>query len=168
MCKGYYRDINYILGGSVMEKVKKPIYKKWWFWVLIIILFTKVMAMTTPDSKEGIDSNQFSIYKIVEDDVKNGFDTEVIGKRGYIETDLKFEDIDYIQLKSFYEKNIKDREYNWFTIFLKNDEGLVFHGGNDMAISYGEVEKDGGIKDNLIGNLMITGDEKEPYKYTKF
>ena len=40
-----------------MEKVKKPIYKKWWFWVIIVVVVFAIAAGGSGSDKKDSKKN---------------------------------------------------------------------------------------------------------------
>lgn len=43
--------------ASTENKVKKPIYKKWWFWLIIVIIIVAIGQMANKDDKPSITQN---------------------------------------------------------------------------------------------------------------
>jgi len=43
--------------NSTQNKVKKPIYKKWWFWLIIVIVIVAIGQMANKDDKPSITQN---------------------------------------------------------------------------------------------------------------
>ena len=97
-------------------------------------------------------------YKVKTADVKNGFGTEVIGERAYIDmlkSDLlTVSEDDY---KEFVETVVKDRGYNWFSIICEDGTGLTFPGSMYYIGDYGKQDKDGSILESK-GNIILQED----------
>lgn len=62
---------------------KKPIYKKWWFWLLSIILIISISSAIFGDESKNKDSNSASISKKEEKKTYKVGDEVTVGKMGY-------------------------------------------------------------------------------------
>lgn len=51
--------------GGTEKKPKKPIYKRWWFWCIVIILALGVLASVTANKKEKIDWSGIVLKEVI-------------------------------------------------------------------------------------------------------
>lgn len=121
---------------------------------------TKASETITHDTKSSIPdlSDALSLAPVREAPIMNGFNTERIGTRGYIEiTKEDLENITAEQYSNFVESVVKDSGYNWFTIFCDDDTGICFAGSFGFFAEYGKLDEDGSIID-VIGYISISDD----------
>ena len=101
--------------------------------------------------------------KVKTADVMNGFGTDVIGQRAYIDilkSDLlTVSEEDY---KEFVETVVKDSGYNWFTIVCNDGTGICFVGSMENVAEYGKIDNEGRTEE-VIGD--ITPDNSGVYTY---
>ena len=96
--------------------------------------------------------------KVKTADVMNGFGTDVIGQRAYIDilkSDLlTVSEEDY---KEFVETVVKDSGYNYVSITCEDGTGIVFPGSLSLIAIYGELDKDGSILESK-GDILLQED----------
>lgn len=96
--------------------------------------------------------------KVKTADVMNGFGTDVIGQRAYIDILkselLKVTEDDY---KEFVETVVKDSGYNYVSIMCEDGTGIVFPGSLSLIATYGELDKDGSILESK-GDILLQED----------
>ena len=96
--------------------------------------------------------------KVKTADVMNGFGTDVIGQRAYIDilkSDLlTVSEEDY---KEFVETVVKDSGYNYVSITCEDGTGIVFPGSLSLIATYGELDKDGSILESK-GDILLQED----------
>lgn len=97
-------------------------------------------------------------------DVKNGFGTDVIGQRAYIDI-LKSQlvTVSADDYKEFVETVVKDSGYNWFSIMCEDGTGITFPGSMYFVGEYGKQDKDGSISEKY-GTISIQEDETYLYE----
>ena len=135
------------------EKVKKPIYKKWWFWLIVVIVVVAISSSsndtntTNPTSSStSTESNETIEYTVVdidelEDALTNnaaaakdkykGKYVEIKGRLGTIDADLK-----YISLLSITDEwdfsgihcSIKNNEQKEVVKTLSKDQTITIKG----------------------------------------
>lgn len=135
------------------EKVKKPIYKKWWFWLIVVIVVVAISSSsndtntTNPTSSStSTESNETIEYTVVdidelEDALTNnaaaakdkykGKYLEIKGRLGTIDSDLK-----YISLLSITDEwdisgihcSIKNNEQKEVVKTLSKDQTITIKG----------------------------------------
>ena len=119
--------------------VKKPFYKKWWFWVIIVVLVLGIIGAIGGDDEEGdagsdsestpetVQETESHIYDNAQvKDVMNGFRTEKIGEYSVIE--MKSEDVTVEALTDWYFNYVKVNDFNWCMIIYtdKTDGSGVY------------------------------------------
>lgn len=78
--------------------------------------------------------------------VMNGFRTEQIGERGYIQiTKADLKKITNEQMVEFAEERVKDSGFNWVSIVCGDGTGICFTGSDITVPSYGEIDDEGAI-----------------------
>lgn len=96
--------------------------------------------------------------KVKTADVMNGFGTDVIGRRAYIDILkselLKVSEDDY---KEFVEAVVKDSGYNYVSIMCEDGTGIMFSGSIYFIGMYGNLSKDGSIEE-CKGNITLQDD----------
>lgn len=137
--------------------------------ILGLFFFIAVLAL---DPDVQTDQTEFNTYQylsslpISESTVMNGSGTESIGTRAYISlSGVSFEDLDLADLRRYANENITGHDYNWFTIFITKDTGLVFIGGDVDNVDYSKVDLEGMVNGS-IGYLMPDGDTYTYQPYT--
>ena len=88
---------------------KKPIYKKWWFWLLALIVafFVFIFAVGGSGSKHIYDDAEVL-------DVMNGFKTEKIGEMSVVRADES--EVTEEVLADWYYNYVNQHDYNWNVI----------------------------------------------------
>lgn len=116
----------------------------------------EVPESTEPES-DSADLNSILGYPVHFADVTNGFGTDTIGERAYIE-------IPKNKLKNMSEEEYSDLctyveglDNNWFTVVCDDGTGLVFTGCSSIIVTYGQLDDSGRI-DVGIGDILNSGD----------
>lgn len=96
---------NQAAAGNTQGKVKKPLYKKWWFWVVIAILVIGIIGSNTEDSeKSGGNAGSSGESGAIEAGNTENSEEETITYVHYNVTEL-FDEIDSNALRA--EQNHK-------------------------------------------------------------
>ncbi|MBD5476729.1 MAG: hypothetical protein HDR17_12245 [Lachnospiraceae bacterium] len=112
----------------------------------------------TPESTEhdSADLNSILGYPVHFADVTNGFGTDTIGERAYVEiskNELKnMSEEEYSELCTYVESLDK----NWFTVVCDDGTGLVFTGCSSIIVTYGQLDDSGRI-DVSLGDILNSG-----------
>lgn len=161
---------------SQKEKEKKPLYKKWWFWLIVVFVLwvvghglsesSAVPDGSTPSEITSVDeSKNFLIdSELKVCDVLNGSGTEVIGQRAYI--NISSEQLQKITsdfLVEFAHTRVENSGYNWFSIIADNGNGIIFSGCIIDFAEYGKMD-DEGMLEETIGHLSLSNDS---YTYSE-
>ena len=119
-------------------KLKKPIFRKWWFWVLIIVGVIIIGSATgtgeggTGSSGSDTDSNstkyeKVEIQQMFDDLHSNALKAENTYKNKYIEITGKISNFDssgsYISVEAV---NASDFNFDIMNCYIKNDAQLDF------------------------------------------
>ncbi len=111
---------------------------------------------TEPESNSA-DLNSILGYPVHFADVTNGFGTDTIGERAYIE-------IPKNELENMNEEEYSDLctyveglDNTWFTVVCDDGTGLVFAGCSSIVATYGQLDDSGRI-DVGIGDIINSGD----------
>lgn len=120
---------------------KKPVYKKWWFWLIVAVI---VLAIFGDNSTTGAHIYDRANVK----DVMNGSRTEKIGKYSIIKVDSA--EVTMEALTDWYFNYVSVKDYNWCMILYtdRNDNSGVY------AI-HGMVLKDVFFKKDEYGDYMM-------------
>lgn len=98
------------------------------------------------------------------DDVMNGFKTEVIGTRAYINiTKNELNQITIEDFVEFIEQRVDGSGHNWVSIICNDGTGIVFAGSQVSNATYGEIDNEGCINKE-IGYIVL---EDGKYVYNK-
>lgn len=124
----------------------------------------------TENSKQiypAVHENVLIKAKIKTADVMNGFGTEKIGERAYIE--IKKAELEQITQEDFTEfanDVVKGSGYNYVTIICEDSTGVMFPGAEIIIVSYGMVADDGMLEET-IGDIMLQEDGTYTYEERK-
>lgn len=111
-------------------------------------------------------SNILMSAKVKTADVKNGTDTEVIGRRAYIEVKkADFENISMEDFAEFATERVKDSGYNWYSIICDDGTGVCFPASIYYVAEYGELYSDGSIS-YAYGGYIYQDDGT--FEYTEY
>lgn len=111
-----------------------------------------------PESIEDDSADLDSIlgYPVHFADVTNGFGTDTIGERAYVEiskNELKnMSEEEYSELCTY----VESLDNNWFTVVCDDGTGLVFTGCSSIIVTYGQLDDSGRI-DVSIGDISNSG-----------
>lgn len=173
------------MGKNKKEAVKKPFTKKWWFWLLVILVVGGIFSNTqnnkgntvntlnTPEPTENqsvktdiqddiIDEDDnaedYHLYdNATVKDVMNGFRTEKLGEYSivYIDSSLVTEE----NLNDWYFNYVSQNDFNWCMILYtdKNDNSGVY------AVK-GLVQRDILFEEDEYGDYML-GDSSNSTVY---
>lgn len=107
--------------------------------------------------------NPLTTAEVKTADVMNGFKTERIGTRAYIEVSKDvLKTVTLEQYTEFVDTVVKDKDYNWFSIICEDGTGITFPGSMGIVADYGAQDKDGTIIKSS-GTIMLTD---SGYAYT--
>lgn len=116
------------------SKGKKPIFKKWWFWVLIVIILFSAFG--------GTGNKETHIYdKAQVKNVMNGIHTKKLGEYSIIK--ISSEEVTDEALADWYFNYVDVNDFNWCMILYtdKNDNSGVY-AIKGMVIKDLQFEKD--------------------------
>ncbi len=103
----------------------------------------------------AVHKNVLMQAKVKKDKVMNGFGTEQIGERAYIE--ISKEDLRNVTQEDFEEfanSVVKDSGYNWFSIICDDGTGICFIGSMEHVAQYGKMNDEGAIEE-VIGDITF-------------
>lgn len=173
------------MGKNKKEAVKKPFTKKWWFWLLVLLVVGGIFSNTqnnkgntvntlnTPEPTENQSAKTDIQDDIIDEDdnaednhlyddatvkdVMNGFRTEKLGEYSivYIDSSLVTEE----NLNDWYFNYVSQNNFNWCMILYtdKNDNSGVY------AIR-GMVQKDVLFEEDEYGDYIL-GDSSSSVFY---
>lgn len=109
------------------SSIKKPVYKKWWFWAIIIVVLFAIFGnegSTSKNKPEQIESHIYDKAKVK--DLMNGTRTEKIGEYSIIE--ISSEEVTDEALEDWYFNYVKKHDFNWCMILYtdKDDNSGVY------------------------------------------
>ncbi len=112
---------------QAQNKVKKPIYKKWWFWVIIVVVLSAIfgnMGSKDESKPEQVESHIYDNAQIK--DVMNGSRTEKIGEYSIIE--ISSDKVTDEALTDWYFNYVEKNDFNWCMILYtdKDDNSGVY------------------------------------------
>lgn len=102
-----------------------------------------------------VHKNLLMQAKVKKDKVMNGFGTEQIGERAYIE--ISKEDLRNVtqeDFKEFASSVVKDSGYNWVSIICNDGTGICFIGSMEYVAQYGKIDDEGAIEE-VIGDITV-------------
>ena len=115
----------------------------------------EVPESTEPES-DSADLNSVLGYPVHFADVTNGFGTDTIGERAYIEipkNELEnMSEEEYSELCTY----VESLDNNWFTVVCDDGTGLVFTGCSSIIVTYGQLD-DAGRIDVSLGDILNSG-----------
>lgn len=115
-------------------------------------------AAASSETKSEVTDNPLLLAEWQTAPVMNGFGTEQIGERGYIQiTKAKLKEITNEQMVEFVEKRVKDSGLNWVSIICGDGTGICFAGSTDIVFEYGEMDTDGSLLETIKGYLLRDG-----------
>jgi len=98
------------------------------------------------DTEEPVSTNPLMDCEVKVTDVKSG-SGNVIGTRAYVEiSQSDFESLSDEQIAEFVLSEVKDKDYNYFTIDFGNGKGVVFPGCSTFWANIGDIDETGGIE----------------------
>ena len=103
----------------------------------------------------AVHKNPLTQAKVKTADVMNGFGTDKIGERAYIE--ISKEDLQNItqeDFKEFADTVVKDSGYNYFTVICNDGTGVFFGGSGIVIVSYGKLN-DEGMLEETVGDILL-------------
>ena len=112
---------------QAQDKVKKTIYKKWWFWVIIVVVLSAIfgnMGSKDESKPEQVESHIYDNAQIK--DVMNGSRTEKIGEYSIIE--ISSDKVTDEALTDWYFNYVEKNDFNWCMILYtdKDDNSGVY------------------------------------------
>lgn len=103
----------------------------------------------------AVHKNPLTQAKVKTADVMNGFGTDEIGERAYIE--ISKEDLQNVtqeDFKEFADTVVKDSGYNYFTVICNDGTGVFFGGSGIIIVSYGKLN-DEGMLEETVGDILL-------------
>lgn len=150
------KKLNNKKNKDIVGKVKKPIYKKWWFWLIIIILVSPALINEDDSSKDNSKENITSENKLSESKDKKdkkGKDVKTSkAKESEVKTEVPYEIVDEIAVFTddndsiFSAKQHVDSFSAEMTKALKENHkdiknGAIFRSVKTLSDKYGNEEK---------------------------
>lgn len=143
---------------QAQDKVKKPIYKKWWFWVIIVVVLSAIfgnMGSKDESKPEQVESHIYDNAQIK--DVMNGSRTEKIGEYSIIE--ISSDKVTDEALTDWYFNYVVKNDFNWCMIlYTDKDDNSGVYANN------GYVEKDIIFEKDQYDDYMV-GDSSKATMY---
>ncbi|CAB1240183.1 exported protein of unknown function [Ruminococcaceae bacterium BL-4] len=100
-------------------------------------------------------SNPLMNYNFVTQDERSG-SGKTIGKYGYISASKELtKNATQDQFKEFINAHVKDSGLNYVSIIFEDGTGICFTGSNTEIIDYGNLNKDGSLKES-IGTITLS------------
>lgn len=129
-----------------MEKEKKPIYKKWWFWVIIIIIIGAIGSLTETNNTINTSSN-----------VENNSNNDIVQEST---VERKIKDI----LKNKQDINIVQEDNN-MTVTYKTDTPLTYNSLlNEVLSFYVKIGKEIYTQSEIeVFNFIVNGTVTDQY-----
>lgn len=119
---------------------------------------------TTPTPEES--KNPLLDAEVKVGDVMNGTKTEKLGEYAYVTVPLDtMKKVTMEQYDEFCDQKVSDSGYNWVTIDFGNGYGLQFQGSTAAVATYGSLDNEECIEEQL-GIVMMTGEDT--YEYSAF
>lgn len=152
-----------------MEKIKKPLHKRWYVWVLGVVVLALVISPFLPDNEEPIETLggiEYSIDEEFQDSASGNFPDdeeyqglgnsspfgevivfnqvnvldEIIGTRGWVSTNKDL--LTDEALIEFFHTYIYESGHNFFTLDFGDGTGYVFPSSRNR-FSHQELSDDG-------------------------
>jgi len=153
-------------------KEKKSIFKRWWFWVIVVILVFGIIGNSGGDDKpdekgtpetdlasSDVKTKALMSVEVKTADVMNGFKTEKVGERAYIEVSKDaLKSVTPEEFLEFTKSKVDGSGYNWWSIVCDDGTGIVFTGSMSLLSEYGKLDSDGRIEE-LKGNITALSDK---------
>ncbi|MBQ9071422.1 MAG: hypothetical protein IJY23_08800 [Clostridia bacterium] len=138
---------------NVQNKNQKPIYKKWWFWVLIVLGISLVVSMASGDSDDGSSDDSDSSSSS-----SSGDKSSSSGKITYETVDLQtmLDELDSNALKA--EKNYQNK-------YVKVTEKIASFDSDGSYITIEPVDADEWNFDTVM--CKIKNDDQLDYLMDK-
>ena len=106
------------------SSVKKPIYKKWWFWVNIVDDLSAIFGNMGNNDENKPEQAESHIYDNAQvKDVMNGSRTEKIGEYSIIE--ISSEEVTDEALTDWYFNYVAKNDFNWCMILYTDKDDNV-------------------------------------------
>lgn len=122
-----------------MEKAKKPIWKKWWAWVIVVIVVAGAAGALL-----GADCGPFNAVSPSTEQVLSG-SGEVIGTRMVAEIGkAEAQTATQEEFCAWVDKYVSS-DYQYVTVDFGDGTGLVFTGGSKDLCEYGELDDAGRV-----------------------
>ena len=113
------------------KNLKKPIYKKWWFWVIIVCAFIFIVPSICSDSDDNTDNNE---NNNIENNETNNSNNQQQNKKYGLNDKVVVKDLEFTILNINNTKNIggtygEDTDNNFVvvTIQIKNNSTSEKH-----------------------------------------
>lgn len=103
----------------------------------------------------AVHKNPLTQAKVKTADVMNGFGTDKIGERAYIEIGKEdLQNVTQEDFKEFADTVVKDSGYNYFTVICDDGTGVFFGGSGIIIVSYGKLN-DEGMLEETVGDILL-------------
>ena len=103
----------------------------------------------------AVHKNPLTQAKVKTADVMNGFGTDKIGERAYIEIGKEdLQNVTQEDFKEFADTVVKDSGYNYFTVICDDGTGVFFGGSEIIIVSYGKLN-DEGMLEETVGDILL-------------
>ncbi|WP_418745088.1 hypothetical protein [Evtepia gabavorous] len=137
------------------SSVKKPLYKKWWFWVIIVVALSAIFGNmgdkdeNKPEQVEKVEEVESHIYDSAQvKDVMNGSRTEKIGEYSIIE--ISSEEVTDEALTDWYFNYVAKNDFNWCMIlYTDKDDNMGVYAIDTM------IQKDVLFEQDEHGDYML-------------
>lgn len=122
-----------------------------------------------------IHKNLLTQAQVKTRDVMNGFGTDKIGERAYIEISKeKLQEVTQEDYEEFLENIVKNSGYNWFSIICDDNTGICYVGSMEYIADYGVLDDEGCINEHMgsitkddSGNFVYQSDKIEDSELTE-
>ena len=132
-------------------KVKKPIYSKWWFWLIILLISSAIIANIQNASKTYVEETitKDSVINSMQDSFVSKYITDVINENGTVTIVVYFEDVLdaklFVQCNQYYSAEV-------FETVFKNEtvNKVIYQADVSMQDAYGNEERATGQKNWML------------------
>jgi hypothetical protein len=141
---------------NIQGKIKKPIYKKWWFWVIIaIILYALVNSAAKDPKDEASNENEGATVTQAADDTQDNTNTEETEVTEDAVDTSDEDELDANKATDISEDAALTRDNSTAELTVLNTGKFVV--GTDISVGRYVITGDGS------GNLFINNEEGESY-----
>lgn len=143
---------------ATKSNVKKPIFKKWWFWVIIVVVLSAIFGNMGSNDENKPEQAESHIYDNAQvKDVMNGSRTEKIGEYSIIE--ISSEEVTDEALTDWYFNYVAKNDFNWCMIlYTDKDDNMGVYAIDTM------IQKDLLFEQDEYGDYSV-GDSSNATVY---